>query len=85
MKNKDIQKMKNQEWWILLFAFRYALGRESFAPTIIVDQLSIDWKRMRLSWKRQIREEINYAREHNLCGGECDRKTWEKVLTWDVE
>lgn len=73
-------QMDTQQQHILIFAFRYALGRMSTAPSIVVDELIKNWDGIHENSQRMIKEEICHAIKHNMAGMDCDVKTWEKVL-----
>lgn len=77
---------------IAICSFRYALGRQTYMPSIIVEWLIKEWpkltKRDRSVIKRELEGEIqhdNEAREQKLkyfpLGWDCDRREWEKL--WD--
>lgn len=65
---------------ILFFAFRYALGRMSTAPSIMVEALKLNWDKFSESDQSQIKREIIQAIEGGRAGMECDIKEWEKLL-----
>ena len=65
--------------FIITAAFRYALGRQTYAPSIIVDMLKREWSDLSVSIKTQIRAEINEAIDQGLVH-EIDKPMWEKVL-----
>jgi hypothetical protein len=65
---------------ILLFAFRYALGRMSTAPSIVTDLIRDNWDRIDSVTRNQIKSEINDAIRLDTIGMEMDKKTWESVL-----
>ena len=64
----------------LVFAFRYALGRASTAPSIVVRDLIINWNYLSDFSKHQIKEEIKEAIKNNRAGWNCDVSEWEKIL-----
>jgi len=64
----------------LVFAFRYALGRASTAPSIVVRDLIINWDYLSDFSKNQIKEEIKEAIKSNRAGWNCDVSEWEKIL-----
>ncbi len=66
----------------LVYAFRYALGRRTTAPSHIRDQLWRHWQKL-VGWtQRQICEDIRHAIATNDAGAACDVETWGDVLTW---
>ena len=72
--------MKSTEETILVFAFRYALGRRSTAPGIVADHLIKQWAKLAPHSKAQVKEEINTAISRGYAGDPCDVETWRKVL-----
>lgn len=66
---------------ILFYAFRYALGRMTTAPSMVVRNLLNNWQHLSDDTKNQIKEEILQYREQNkLCGMKIDDDEWQKVL-----
>jgi len=65
---------------ILIFGFRYALGRMSTAPSIMVEVIQKNWFDFTDGQRHLIQREIKEAIEHNMAGMDCDIKTWEKLL-----
>ena len=64
----------------LIFAFRYALGRMSTAPSIVVDDLQRNWNQLSDFTKKQIKEEILEAIKLKRAGMDCDIAEWQKIL-----
>ncbi len=64
----------------LVFAFLYALGRQTAAPSIIVTQLKAHWSRLKDWTRQQIHQDITHAIEHGAAGSACDVATWREVL-----
>ena len=64
----------------LFFAFRYALGRMSTAPSIVVTDLIRNWNLLNESTKNMIKEEIMEAIENQKAGMKCDVEEWKKIL-----
>lgn len=62
---------------ILLFAFRYALGRRTMAPSIVANELKDNWHLLTDFDKEKIKEEIY---EHQDLGMSCDVETWNEIL-----
>lgn len=48
---------------ILHYAFRYALGRRSYAVGIVIDELRRNWESLPRQQKAQIKDEIRAALE----------------------
>ncbi len=66
---------------ILMFAFRYALGRRSTAPGIVSDVLIKRWNDLKPHTQIQVQREIDWAMAMGEAGDPCDVETWRKVLT----
>ena len=64
----------------LVFAFRYALGRRSTAPSHMVAELKRHWPRLTDHTQQQIVREIEIAIAHGDAGDPCDVNTWQEVL-----
>ena len=65
---------------ILISAFRYALGRATYLPSIIIDELIINWDCLSEFDKKQIQDDIRHAIAHNMCGWDCDIDGWKRIL-----
>jgi hypothetical protein len=72
--------MNPTEETILIFAFRYALGRRSTAPGIVANHLIKQWANLAPHSQDQVREEINTAIIRGDAGHPCDVETWREVL-----
>jgi len=64
----------------LIFAFRYAIGRASTAPSIVVRDLINNWDKLLPFTKEQIKEDIEEAIKNNNAGWNCDIAEWKKIL-----
>lgn len=71
--------MTAHEYWILTFAFRYALGRQSTAPSIMLDEFREKVHLLTANQKEQFAIEIRNAIELNHAGMACDISTWLEV------
>jgi hypothetical protein len=67
---------------VLLSAFRYALGRTTYMPGAIVDELRNNWHLLSREDQEQIRNDIASAIERGDAGMDCDVQTWKEVLGW---
>ena len=68
----------------LFFAFRYALGRMSTAPSIVVRNILSNWQKLSEHTKQQIKDEIlEYRKREGLCGMKCDDNEWQRILDND--
>ena len=81
--------------FLVIFAFRYALGRMSTAPSDVCDYLRANWKSLDEPTRKLIQRELEAAFEEDDChreayptvapgdwrplGWDCDRQTWEQV------
>ena len=73
-------KLKPTEETILVFAFRYALGRKTGAPGLVAGQLIEKWPRIARWSQEQIHSEIESAIRRGDAGDACDVETWKTVL-----
>lgn len=71
--------MTAHEYWILTFAFRYALGRMSTAPSIMLEEFKAKVHLLTANQKDQFAHEIREAIELNHAGMACDISTWLEV------
>jgi len=81
----DKRKMFNRnisvEEDIIFFAFRYALGRMSIAPSIVVRNILNNWSSLSKDTKQQIKDEIlEYRKREGICGMKCDDNEWQKIF-----
>jgi len=63
--------------FVLICAFRYALGRRSYAVGMIVDEIMSNWDELGDSIKKLIQDEIKDA---DSLGMECDKEQWNRIL-----
>lgn len=64
---------------VLHFALRYALGRMSAAPSIVVDEIERKWPRIRKGTRDQLKREVAEAIRTNSAGHACDVATWRRI------
>jgi len=64
----------------LMFAFRYALGRMSTAPSIVVEDILNNWDKLTDYEKEEIKNEIKQVIKENRAGMNCDIEEWKKIL-----
>ena len=57
-------------------AFRYALGRNTYMPSLIVDILTKELPELESATKEIMAREIRWAIERNEAGWSCDVETW---------
>jgi hypothetical protein len=66
---------------ILFYAFRYALGRSTYAVSVVVRNILCNWKELSDNNKEMIKEEIlDYRKRNGLCGMQMDDDEWQKVV-----
>ncbi len=65
---------------MVMYAFRYALGRKTYSVSTVSDYLIDFWGRLKPHTKEQIIREIETAIERNEAGMECDVNAWKDVL-----
>lgn len=65
---------------LILYSFRYALGRRTYAVSEVADHIVQKWHILPEFYKEQIVKDIEQAIEHNLAGDECDINSWLKVV-----
>lgn len=73
--------------WIILFAFRYALGRMSMATSIICDVITRNKTKMNKHIIKNMIYEIEYADRNAFIGDDADRREWmdlKEELEWVV-
>lgn len=68
------------EQFIVVAAFRYALGRRSYAVSIITQWLIKNWNEIHPNDQKLIKKEIQEALDNNRAGMEMDEQRWKKVL-----
>lgn len=69
---------------ILFYAFRYCLGRSTYAVNDCVQELTKNWEVLNTNDKNLIHKEIKHAIETNRAGMDMDVKQWEKILELSV-
>ncbi len=68
---------------IIIYAFRYALGRETYAVGLVTDYLIENWSKIDSFVKLRIKSEIQDALKKDKVGMEMDEKCWKKILELD--
>ena len=69
---------------LLLSAFRYALGRQTYITGQTADWLAKYWRVMPQQWREQIHRDIEAAIERGEAGMSCDVKEWRRVLALPI-
>jgi hypothetical protein len=65
---------------MLMFSFRYALGRQSTAPSAVQDLLASYGHVLQTWQKEQIIKDIQTAIAGDYAGADCDVATWRAVI-----
>lgn len=65
---------------ILISAFRYALGRATYMPRVVADEIRRQWPNLSESDRNLFKREIKEAIKAGLAGMDCDVFTWEILL-----
>lgn len=69
---------------ILIYSFRYALGRQSYCVSDVVKNIKDNWEKLNINDKQLIIKEIKIAIENNKIGMEIDKKNWEEILKLEI-
>ena len=77
---KEIKVPIREFNWLILFATRYAMGRESTAPSIMADLIKQNKKYLTEQTKNSIIEEIEFCKDTECLGKDCDITTWEDLV-----
>ena len=64
---------------MLMYAFRYALGRQSYAVGDVADTLIRYYDELRPDWREQIMRDIEVAVREGRAGGRMEVETWQGV------
>ena len=67
-------------WLIIGYALRYALGRQTFAPTDVVEAIITNIDKFSFSELILFCTEIEDAIKNNRAGAECDVQTWQGLI-----
>lgn len=63
----------------LMYAFRYALGRMTYAVADVAEQLVAYRDILPADWRQQIVQDIHNALENGNAGHNCDAERWREV------
>lgn len=66
---------------MLLYAFHYALGRQSNCVLDVADELIALRDALTADWRRQIAQDIDVAIANGQAGGATDVERWRQVRT----
>jgi len=85
MKNKN--KDKNIDFGnyatqseMLLYSFRYALGRRSYSVSTVAEVILLNWNNLRDCDKKLIQKEIQEAIDGGYAGNQIDINIWKTLL-----
>lgn len=67
---------------VLIAAFRYSLGRNTYMPSVIREKLMEAWSFLPESDKKLIKKEIKEAIDRNAAGSKYEVKEWKGLLNW---
>lgn len=73
--NNDIREL-------MIFAFRYALGRASMAPYSVSEVIKQNKDLLSQHDINLIIEDVKRAKESNMAGMGCDVRTWEGLVNF---
>jgi hypothetical protein len=65
---------------MIMWAFRYALGRRTGAVQDVIECLDKHWKSLKQFTRDQIKIEIKIAIDRDEAGSQCDVNNWKRVL-----
>ncbi len=68
----------------LMCAFRYALGRMTYAVSCVSNHLIENWDNFKPSEQEVIVREIKEAIKNNNIGMDCDKRQWERILLLEM-
>lgn len=72
---------KEDERDVLIYAFRYALGRRTFASKTMSEVIIANWDKLsefdKGLFKKEIRE---HEKLYGNLGDDCDRSSWYRIL-----
>lgn len=82
--NRNPHSKYRPEWGfhnlMVLAAFRYCLGRQSYIVSCCTEWLTQYWPVIDDDNKKLIDKEIREAIEGGWVGDQCDKQNWEKIL-----
>ena len=64
----------------MIYAFRYALGRKTYATSTVSNVIRHSWDEITKHDKELIQREIREAIELGLAGDDCDVRSWQSLL-----
>jgi DNA replicative helicase MCM subunit Mcm2 (Cdc46/Mcm family) len=64
----------------LLASFRYALGRQTFIVSEVVENILANWQILSQNTKDKMKAEIKEVIENNHIGHDMDKEQWNKII-----
>ncbi len=78
MKEENIEIKRNDLRVLMICAFRYSLGRKTYMPGLVTELIRNNSKIFnKQDWKVFL-EDIEFHRNFNNLGDDCDVATWNK-------
>ena len=65
---------------MIIYAFRYALGRMTYSVQTMVRIIDNNWDNLSKSDRELIQSEISFAISCEGIGMQCDKEQWETIL-----
>lgn len=65
---------------ILIAAFRYALGRMSYMPSVVAETIIKQWNDFGAFDRSLFKDEIRFAIDTGTAGMKCDIDRWKQIL-----
>lgn len=65
---------------MIMYMFRYTLGRKTYAVSTVSDYLINNWHRFKDYTKEQMIKEIEEAIKRGEAGMQCDIDNWKRIL-----
>jgi len=65
---------------MVMYAFRYTLGRKTYSVLTVSDFLIDNWHRFKIHTKEQMLKEIEEAIDRGEAGMKCDIDNWKRIL-----
>jgi len=82
---KKIEFKNGEERDVLIYAFRYALGRRSYAVSTVIDNILHNWETLSEGDKKLYQREIKEHEEmYGNLGDEMDKKNWYKIVDKEI-
>jgi hypothetical protein len=65
---------------LLIYAFRYALGRRTYSTSTMSEHLRTYWDCLPRAWQELVQREVREAIASGCAGDQCDIQSWETLL-----